>query len=68
MNLFRLLLLVAAAWIVWRLYRSVMASRALRQSPPPEASFEPMARCTRCNAHVPAQSLSAEGLCGHCRD
>jgi hypothetical protein len=31
MNLFRLLLLVAAAWIVWRLWRAVRA----RLAPPP---------------------------------
>lgn len=68
MNLFRLLLLIAAAWLVWRLLRGLRV-HVSRIEPPKAASpetFEPMARCSRCGVHQPAQSLSSAGLCGKC--
>lgn len=67
MNLFKLLLLGAALWIVWRILRGlrIQVSRIEPRPQPPE-SFEPMARCARCGVHLPAAALSAQGLCGKC--
>ncbi|HEX4895022.1 MAG TPA: PP0621 family protein [Solimonas sp.] len=65
MNLFRLLILVALAYLAWRLYRHLRAPPAPPAQPPP-ASYEPMARCSRCGVHLPASALSATGLCGRC--
>jgi len=66
-RLIQLLLLVALAFIVWRLIRNALA-------PPPgpgggEAPprFEPTARCDRCGTHVPRAELDAAGLCARCR-
>lgn len=73
MNLFRLLLLGAALYIVWRLL--TVARRAATQQRPPaprppssSAHYEPMARCARCNTYLPASSLSRAGLCGRCSE
>ncbi|WP_020649540.1 hypothetical protein [Solimonas variicoloris] len=73
MNLFRLLLLGAALYIVWRLVS--VARRAATQQrppaprpPPPSAHYEPMARCARCSTYLPAGSLSRAGLCGRCSE
>lgn len=65
---FRLILLIAAAWIVWRLLRGLRVHVSRVDSPPqtPKDSFEPMARCARCGVHLPASSLSPAGLCGRC--
>lgn len=67
MNLLRLLLLVAAAWLIWQVARQVR--RQLSQRPPEiENDFEPMARCARCGTHLPAKSLNSNGLCGRCSE
>ncbi|WP_043113185.1 hypothetical protein [Solimonas flava] len=72
MNLFRLLLLGAALYIVWRLL--TVARRATTQQRPPaprapsSAHYEPMARCARCSTYLPASSLSRAGLCGRCSE
>lgn len=65
MNLFKLILLAAAAWIVWRLLRGlrVQVSR-IEPAQPPE--FEKMARCAQCGVHLPGNALSPAGLCGKC--
>jgi len=67
MNLFRLLLLIAAIWILWRLLRGLRIHIS-RIEPPrmPSETFEPMAKCARCGVHQPASALSANGLCGKC--
>ncbi|HUP90819.1 MAG TPA: hypothetical protein VM074_01120 [Solimonas sp.] len=62
----RLLLLLLAGWIVWRLYRTVQAqSRAVRP-PPAQPGFEAMAPCVACGTHLPLKALSADGRCGRC--
>ena len=63
--LFRLILLLAAAWVLWRLLRGVRI-HVVRGQQPSAPTFEPMARCTRCGVHQPKASLSAAGLCGRC--
>ncbi|MES0873015.1 hypothetical protein [Sinimarinibacterium thermocellulolyticum] len=66
MNILRILLLVAAAWLVWRIVRQIRAQ--LRQQPPVSNEFEPMARCAACGTHLPARSLDATGRCGRCSE
>ena len=72
MNLFRLLLIAGAIWLVWRLLRGVQVhiSRIERPAPPvpgrPDGDYEPMAKCARCGVHLPASALSPAGLCGKC--
>lgn len=65
----RLLLVIVAGFMVWRLVRyALKALQAPDQPPPPaEPPFEPMARCPRCGAHVPQAQLGAEGECKRCR-
>lgn len=67
MNILRLLLLVAAAWLVWRIVRQVRAQLQQRR-PPPTDAFEPMARCAQCGTFLPANALSASGKCGRCSE
>lgn len=68
MNLFRVLLLGLALYLIWRL---IGHSRAgLRREPPgtPEKQFEPMQRCSGCGTYLPASSLSKNGRCGRCSE
>jgi hypothetical protein len=65
--MFRLLLLAAAAWIVWRLLRGVRVHVERVQPPPPER-YEAMAPCAKCGTHLPASALSKSGLCGRCSE
>lgn len=62
MNLFRVLLLLAATYLVWRLWRRFFATPAA----PPKDDYLPTARCGKCGAHVAAETLSRDGLCGRC--
>jgi uncharacterized protein len=68
MNVFRILLILAAIWIVWRLLRGLRIHISRAQSPPqpPGENFEPMARCAQCGVHLPASALSPDGRCGKC--
>jgi uncharacterized protein len=68
MTVFRILLILAAIWIVWRLLRGlrIQIERAQPPAQPPAENFEPMARCARCGVHLPANALSANGRCGKC--
>jgi hypothetical protein len=58
------LLLIALAFVVWRLLRGALAPPASREAPP---EFEPTARCARCGTHVPRTQLDAAGACARCR-
>lgn len=66
MNILRFLLLVAAAWLIWRIVRQVRGQ--LQQRRPPADEFEPMARCAGCGTFLPARSLNAAGRCGRCSE
>lgn len=66
MNILRLLLLVAAAWLIWRIVRQVRGQLQQRQRP--TEVFEPMARCSQCGTYLPARSLNASGKCGRCSE
>jgi len=63
-RLLLLLLLIALAFIVWRVLRQALA-------PPPPAGdaprFEPTGRCEKCGTHVPREQLDTAGLCARCR-
>jgi hypothetical protein len=65
--LFKLLLLGVAAFVIWRLLKSLSAATHLRP-PPSSEQFEPMAKCARCGVYLPARSLSSDGRCGACRE
>jgi hypothetical protein len=56
------LLLLALAYVAWRLLQRALA--APREAEPPR--FEPTARCARCGTHVPRAQLDAAGLCTRC--
>jgi peptidoglycan/LPS O-acetylase OafA/YrhL len=67
MRLLQILLLLALAWVVWRLIRNRLAPPAERdQTRPPE--FEPMARCAACGVHVPKIQLDTSGRCPRCHN
>ena len=67
MNIFRLLVLLGLGWLVYRLLQNWRVEITPRHPPqPPPDRFEPMARCTSCGLHLPAQSLSPAGRCGAC--
>lgn len=65
----RLLLIAAAIWFGLRLYRQWKLNQASRVQPPrdPDA-FERMVQCRGCGVHLPANAVSASGMCGKCRD
>ena len=70
MGIIRLLLLIAAVWLVWRLFR-----QAFLQSPADQPGRAPgtsgttrMIRCERCGVHVPeSEAFMARGhyFCSH---
>ncbi|NKF21390.1 PP0621 family protein [Solimonas marina] len=68
MSLFRLLLLGAAVWLVWRWLfpqpRRPRTAATSRPAPPPD--YERMLRCAQCGTHMPATSLSPDGRCDRC--
>lgn len=62
----QLLLLLALAYVAWRLLRRALAPpREPGAEPPPR--FEPTARCANCGTHVPRDQLDAAGACARCR-
>jgi hypothetical protein len=65
-RLLQLLLLIALAYVAWRLVRKALAPPAAPgDAAPPQ--FEPTARCTKCGTHVPRAELDAAGTCSRCR-
>lgn len=67
MNILRLLIIMAAAWLVWRIVKQVRGQLPPR-NPPTGDLYEPMARCTKCGIHLPAKALNSAGLCGRCSE
>ncbi|MBI2383584.1 MAG: hypothetical protein HYV18_05905 [Gammaproteobacteria bacterium] len=67
MSLLRILLILAAAYIAWRLLQRLFPGL---QPPPgrPPREFETMARCTKCGTYVPQGTLNSRGLCGRCAE
>jgi hypothetical protein len=65
MRVLQVILLLALAWVVWRLVRRALAPPPNRTEPP---EFEPTARCAQCGTHVPRTQLDAHGVCRHCRN
>lgn len=65
MNLFRILLLLVAAYLIWRLWQRFFATPTVS---PPKDEYLPTARCGKCGAHVAPGSLSTQGLCGRCAE
>jgi hypothetical protein len=67
MNLFRLLILGALAWFIYRVLRSWSDEGGPRKprSPRPD-QYELMGRCLRCGTFVPRDSLSDSGRCRSC--
>ena len=63
-RLLLLLLLVALAYIAWRVVRNALAPPASAAEPP---KFEPTGRCVKCGTHVPRDQLDAAGHCARCR-
>ncbi len=70
MNLFRVLLLLGAVWLIWKLYKSFKPQIRHEDAPPapPTPGYEPMARCVACGVHAPAGTLSSSGRCGRCSE
>lgn len=65
-GLFRLLLLIAAIYLFWRLAQRLLVKRP-RDNKDPEA-FEPMARCSACETYMPRRQLEGEPpRCERCR-
>lgn len=68
MNIFRVLIVLAAAWLIWRIVRQVRAQLSRRDPAPPPDAYEPMARCAKCGTYLPLKSLNSAGLCGRCSE
>jgi hypothetical protein len=66
-DMFRLLLLAAALWILWRIFKGFRIHIERLQTPPTE-TFEPMGRCAKCGIHTPAETLNKSGVCGRCAE
>lgn len=66
MNFFRLLLLGAVAYLVWRMLNPPQRRPGPGQRPAAPPDYEPMARCKQCGTHLPVASLSPSGRCGRC--
>jgi hypothetical protein len=64
MTIFRLLVLAAIGWFVFRVVRSWSAQPAPRRPNPDQ--YELMARCGRCGVHVPRDAISERGRCSNC--
>lgn len=64
MGLIRLILLLAALWLAWRLLRNLLGQNAM---PPGDTTTPPprdgkMIKCERCGVHVPeSEAFSARG-------
>lgn len=66
MNFFRLLLLGAVAYLVWRMLNPPRRRSDPSPRPTPPPDYEPMARCKQCGTHLPVVALSPSGRCGRC--
>ena len=67
LGLFRLLVLIAAIYLLWRLAQRLLVQRS-RSHKDPEA-FEPMARCSACATYLPKRQLSGDPpRCERCRN
>lgn len=79
MNLLRLLLLAAIAWLVWRLLRGLRSAPDDPLPPPPSGddgggnedgdptrNFERKRACSVCGAEAPQVSLDTHGRCRDC--
>ena len=67
MGLFRLLVLIGLGWLVYRFLQKWRIEISPREPLRPSERFEPMARCSGCGLHLPAQSLSPDShRCGAC--
>ena len=64
-RLLLLLLLIALAFVVWRVLRNALAPPAAPADAAPR--FEPTGRCEKCGTHVPRDQLDAAGHCARCR-
>lgn len=60
-RILQILLLLALAWLLWRVVKNLLAPRA---PAPPE--FQPVARCASCGTHVPREQLDAAERCPRC--
>jgi hypothetical protein len=67
MNVIRILLLIGAVWLAWRLFKQLTRPQIPPpQAPPSPPGYEPMARCSECGVHAPEATLSPSGRCGRC--
>jgi predicted Zn-ribbon and HTH transcriptional regulator len=64
-RLLQILLLIALAYVAWRLVRNALAARAGTADREPQR-FAPTARCARCGTYVPREQLDASGACPKC--
>jgi len=63
-GLSKLLILIAIAWIGWRIYRrwQAMQQTHRRANPPSPQNTEEMARCNHCDVYFPAaHGIRAQG-------
>jgi hypothetical protein len=62
-RLVQILLLLALAWLIWRVVKNLLGPRAPDRAPP---EFQPTARCAACGTHLPREQLDADGRCPPC--
>lgn len=68
--MFRLILILAAVLIVWKLAQVAMRQlqgRQAREQLPENDEFEPMQPCSTCGVHLPRSQADESGRCAQCR-
>jgi hypothetical protein len=63
----RLLLILLAGFIVWKLVRVVMAKLQGPDAAKTPPEFEKMITCRRCGVHLPPALADEDGRCQRCR-
>lgn len=63
----RLLLILIAGFVVWKLARLALAKLQGPDAEKAPPEFEKMITCRRCGVHLPPSLADAEGCCERCR-
>jgi hypothetical protein len=68
MNLFRLLVLGALIWFVYRVLKNWRIALVRRggTAPGSREHYEPMAPCRNCGVYLPSAALDTRGRCRSC--
>jgi hypothetical protein len=66
MSPFRILVLLALGWLVWRLLRRALQPPAETKRNRPDDALT-LTRCERCGTYIPQSPGSTAAICERCR-